>query len=89
MLPKKSFGLEVMQGGGTAIWLEIRYGHSRSCMTSVIRHLLPIPNSLPSTSMLSHLIPKAPRRRQATLSKFAPQNTGACIPFEGNFQFRS
>jgi hypothetical protein len=37
----------------------------------------------------SHVTPKAPRRRQATLSNFARQNTGACIPFEGNFQFRS
>ena len=58
-------------------------------MTSVIRHLLAIPNSLPSTSMFSDVAPKAHRRRQATLRKFARQNTGVCISFEGNFQFRS
>jgi hypothetical protein len=57
-------------------------------MTSAIRHLLPIRNSLPSTSTLSDVTPKAPRRLQATLRKFDRQNTGACIPFEGNFQFR-
>jgi hypothetical protein len=33
--------------------------------------------------------PKSARDRQATLRKFARQNTGACIPFEGNFRFRS
>jgi hypothetical protein len=44
-------------------------------MTSVIRHLLAIPNSLPSTSMFSDVAPKAHRRRQATLRKFARQNT--------------
>jgi hypothetical protein len=81
--------LEVIQGGGAGGWLEIHYGHSRSCMTYVIRDLLPIRNSLPSTSTLSDVTPNAPRRRQATLRKFARQNAGACMPFEGNFQFRS
>ena len=33
--------------------------------------------------------PKVPRRRQAILRKFARQKAGACLPFEGNFQFRS
>jgi hypothetical protein len=48
-------------------------------VTSVIRRLLPIRNSLHSTSTLSDVIPKAPKRRQAILRK-ARQNTGACIP---------
>jgi hypothetical protein len=39
-------------------------------MTSVIRRLLPIQNSLPSTSTLLDLAPEAPRRCQATLCKF-------------------
>jgi len=43
-------------------------------MTSVIRHLLPIRNSLPSTSTLSDLIPKAALRGQAILRKFGRQN---------------
>jgi hypothetical protein len=58
-------------------------------MTSVIRHLLPIRNLLPSTSTLSDVIPKAPLRGQAIPRKFGRQNIGVCIPFEGNFQFRS
>ena len=58
-------------------------------MTSVIRHLLPIRNSPPSTSTLLDVTPKALRRRESTVRKFARQNTGACMPFEGNFQFRS
>ena len=71
--------------GGWPRWML----HSRCCTTSVIRRLLPIRNSLPSTSALSYVTPKVPRRRQATLRKFASQNTGLCIPFEGNSQFRS
>jgi hypothetical protein len=83
---ENSFGLETIQGGA-GIWLQIHYGHSRNCVTSVIRHLLPIRNSVRSRSTLSHVTPKAPRRCQATLRKFALQNTGACILFEGNFRF--
>jgi hypothetical protein len=56
-------------------------------MTSVIRHLLPIQNSLPSTSTLSDVTPKAPWRCQATLRKFGRQNSGF-FTFEENFQFR-
>jgi hypothetical protein len=79
----------MMLGGGAATCPQIHYGHSKSCMTFVIPRLLPIPNSLPSTSMLSDVTPKTPCRRQATLRRFLRQNTGARIPFEGNFQFRS
>jgi hypothetical protein len=58
-------------------------------MTSLIRGLLPIRNSLPSTSTLSDVIPKAPLRGEAIPRKFGRQNIGVRIPFEGNFQFRN
>jgi hypothetical protein len=60
---ESSLGLKASPGGGAGIGLQIHYGHSRNCMTSVIPHLLPIRNSLPSTSTLSEVTPKAPRRR--------------------------
>jgi hypothetical protein len=58
-------------------------------MTSINRHLLASRNSLHSTSTLLDVTLKALRRCQATVCKFARQNTGARVPFEGNFQSRS
>jgi hypothetical protein len=58
-------------------------------MTSTNRHLFASRNSLHSTSTLLDVTLKALRRCQATVCKFARQNTGARVPFEGNFQSRS
>jgi hypothetical protein len=46
-------------------------------MTSVIRHLLPIRDSLPSTSTLSDVTPKAPR---ASPSDPTPVRRLTCCP---------
>src|SRR5438132_1276492 len=74
---ENSFGSEVIQGGGAGIWLEIHYGHSRRCVSSEIRRLLPMRNSLPSTSTLWGVIPKAThyheiRPRPGARRRFSP-----------------